>query len=176
MRLNDSEWTVMGALWEASERGIADVTARDIHGLLGDSKDWAYTTLRTLLARLVEKGAIAERKIGNQSIYTPLVTQEAARTSAVRSLLERAFDGTVGSLLQHLAARERLSGRDRERLQALVDEVDGTPTSRAPTSKAPTSKAPTSKAAARGGHGSEPGPKTSAKPTPSPSPARKRAR
>ena len=124
MRLNDSEWTVMGALWEASERGIADVTARDIHGLLGDSKDWAYTTLRTLLARLVEKGAIAERKIGNQSVYEPLITQAEAQTSAVRSLLERAFDGTVGSLLQHLAGRERLSKADRERLAALIDEAD----------------------------------------------------
>ena len=121
MRLNDSEWTVMRALWEA-RAASNEVTARDVHGRIADETEWAYTTLRTFLARLVEKGAIAERKIGNQSVYEPLITQEEAQTSAVRSLLERAFDGTVGSLLQHLAGRERLSKADRERLAALIDE------------------------------------------------------
>lgn len=125
MRLNDSEWTVMNALWAACDLSEGEATAREVHGRIADETEWAYTTVRTLLARLIEKGAVAERKDGNQCVYHPLVSREEARTSAVRSLLERAFDGTIGSLLVHLADRERLSRRDRERLQSMVDEAPG---------------------------------------------------
>jgi BlaI family penicillinase repressor len=127
MRLNDSEWTVMNALWTACDASLpprsGEVTAREVHDRIADATEWAYTTVRTLLARLIEKGAVAERKDGNQCVYRPLVTREAARRSAVHSLLERAFDGTIGSLLVHLAGSESLSKRDRERLQSLVDEA-----------------------------------------------------
>ena len=125
MRLNDSEWTVMGAVWSAAEAARdGEVTAREVHDRIGDSAEWSYSTVRTLLARLVEKGALRERKRGNQSMYVTLVTQDEARSSAIRSLLERAFDGTFGSLLQHVAAREKLSRRDRAALASLVDELD----------------------------------------------------
>jgi predicted transcriptional regulator len=124
MRLNDSEWTVMTAIWSEVAGASADdgVTARDIHGRLEEATGWAYTTLKTLLARLVEKGALAERKVGNQSVFVPRISRDEARTSALRSLVERAFDGTVGSLLLHMAGRERLSKRDREKLLALLKD------------------------------------------------------
>lgn len=123
MRLNDSEWTVMNALWAACDRSQGEATAREVHDRIVDETEWAYTTVRTLLARLIEKGAVAERKDGHQCVYRPLLSCEDARRSAVRSLLERAFDGTVGSLLVHLAGSESLSPRERERLQSLVDEA-----------------------------------------------------
>lgn len=125
MRLNDSEWTVMNALWAACDLSEGEATAREVHDRIVDETEWAYTTVRTLLARLVEKGAVGERKDGNQCVYRPVVTREAARKTAVHSLLERAFDGTIGSLLVHLAGSESLSKRDRDRLQALVDESAG---------------------------------------------------
>jgi BlaI family transcriptional regulator, penicillinase repressor len=125
MRLNDSEWTVMSAIWLARE-ATADgaVTAREIHDRIDEATGWAYTTLKTILTRLVEKGALSERKVGNQSVFVPLLSRDEARTSAVRSLVERAFDGTIGSLLMHMAGRERLGKRDRERLLALLKDAD----------------------------------------------------
>jgi BlaI family penicillinase repressor len=127
MRLSDTEWTVMRAVWA---RGPA--SARDVLEAVTAETGWAYTTVKTLLARLVEKGALSERKRANQSIYEPLVTARTARVAALRALVDRAFDGVFGSLVQHLVAEERLSDRDRAALRAML-EADEPPPSPAPT-------------------------------------------
>lgn len=119
MRLSDAEWQVMNVLWERAPR-----TAREVLVEVRGSTGWAYTTVKTMLARLAEKGAASARLEGNKSLYTPRITRDEARRSAVSGLLERAFDGTVGSLMHHLAEREELSPADRERLRRLIAEED----------------------------------------------------
>ena len=117
MKLNDSEWTAMQAVWDGSP-----ISAREVHDRVVAETGWAYTTLKTVLARLVEKGALREKKRGNTSIYEPRVTRDAARRAAVRSLLDRAFDGTFGALVQHMAASEKLTRREREKLARMLAE------------------------------------------------------
>jgi BlaI family penicillinase repressor len=119
MKLNDSEWTAMQAVWEGSP-----ISARAVHDRVAAETGWAYTTLKTVLARLVEKGALREKKHGNTSFYEPLVTRDAARRAAVHSLLDRAFDGTFGALVQHMAASERLSGKERRKLAKMLADLD----------------------------------------------------
>jgi BlaI family transcriptional regulator, penicillinase repressor len=82
---------------------------------------WAYTTVKTLLDRLVEKGVLSVRKRGNAGLYQPLMTQAQARRGALRALLDRAFDGAFGSLVQHMVAEERLDARERAELAALLE-------------------------------------------------------
>lgn len=122
IKLSDAEWTVMNAVWERFP-----ASARDLVERLERETQWAYTTVKTLLQRLVDKGALSVRMRANQGLYEPLITREQARRSALRSLVDKAFDGTFGSLLQHMVSAERLSPKDRARLQNLLDEVDGTP-------------------------------------------------
>jgi BlaI family penicillinase repressor len=121
MKLSDSEWAVMKAVWQQSPASVRDVLER-IEGETG----WAYTTVKTMLERLTEKGALRVRKRANASYFEPAVTQKEARKSAVRSLIDRAFDGTFGSLLQHLVAEEKLSTGDRQRLAEMLDKLDRT--------------------------------------------------
>lgn len=119
MKLSDAEWAVMGVVWrrgEASARDVLDETEAET--------GWAYTTVKTLLARLVEKGALSEHKRANTSIYGPLVTRKRARREALRSLLDRAFDGAFGSLVQHMIKDEKLPKRDRARLAEMLAELD----------------------------------------------------
>ena len=118
-KLSDGEWSVMQALWQG-----APATARDVQDRLAADTGWAYTTVRTLLERLVEKGVVQASKEANTSWYEPRLTREQAQRTAVRSLVEKAFDGTVGSLLQHLIVEERLSKRDRDKLAALLEQHD----------------------------------------------------
>lgn len=120
MKLNDSEWTVMQVVWDH-----APASARDVFERVHAESGWAYTTVKTLLARLVEKGALRERKRANTSLYDPLVTRADARHTAVRSLLDKAFDGTFGSLVQHMVAAEKLGKKEREKLVRLLSELDG---------------------------------------------------
>ena len=119
LKLSDAEWTVMRAVWARSP-----ASARDVLEHAEAETGWAYTTVKTLLARLVEKGAVSARMRGNVSLYEPRVTMRQARIAALRSLVDRAFDGTFGTLLQHLIAEEKLSPRDRAALARMVEDVD----------------------------------------------------
>lgn len=119
VKLSDAEWTVMNAVWAGSP-----ASARDVLERVEAETGWAYSTVKTLLARLVEKGAVAERKRANTSLYEPLVTRQQARRSAVRALLDTAFDGAFGSLMQHMVADEKLSKRERDNLAEMLRELD----------------------------------------------------
>src|SRR5262245_34003223 len=115
MQLSEAEWRLMNRLWQASPR-----SAREVHGEVEPETDWAYTTVKTMLDRLVEKGALRASMRGNATLYAPALGQKAARSSALRSLLERAFGGTLGGLVEHMVASERLSARERDELAALI--------------------------------------------------------
>jgi predicted transcriptional regulator len=119
MKLSDAEWAVMNAVW-----GHAPANARDVLDRVYAETGWAYTTAKTVLDRLVEKGALRVEKRGNTSYYDPRVTRREARHAAIRALLDRAFDGTVGSLLHHLVSEERLSRRDRAQLAAMLEQLE----------------------------------------------------
>lgn len=119
MRLSETEWKVMNSVWS---RGRA--TARDVHDELLPDTGWAYTTVKTMLTRLADKGAVTVSKEGNASVYEPAVTRDDARHSAVRGLLDRAFDGAFGPFLHHLLNEEKLSKRDRAELRRMLDEEE----------------------------------------------------
>lgn len=124
MRFSDSEWTVMQAVWDGAESEDA-VTARDVHGAVVRETDWTYSTVRTLLTRLVGKGALTARKRGQKTEYVHEVGRDVARRSALRSLVERAFDGRVDALASHLADERSLSARERRTLKRLLEVDDG---------------------------------------------------
>ncbi|UCG50864.1 MAG: BlaI/MecI/CopY family transcriptional regulator [Candidatus Latescibacterota bacterium] len=118
MRLTESEWQIMNALWKNHP-----ATAREVADELPDDVDWAYTTIKTMLTRLAAKNAVKEHKRGNMSVYEPLVTREQARRKALRSFLDQAFDGAVGPFLHFLAADKKLTPKQRQQLkQALREE------------------------------------------------------
>src|SRR4051812_43864243 len=116
MQLSDAEWKVMNAVWEKQT-----ASARDVLECLEDETGWAYTTVKTMLARLVEKGALKVRLRANTSLYEPILTRRQARRSAVRALATRAFDGAFGPLL-HFLVSEQLSPRQREELLRLLKQ------------------------------------------------------
>jgi predicted transcriptional regulator len=84
--------------------------------------DWAHTTVKTLMSRLVEKGALEAWQEGKTTHYRALLPRSRARASAARALLEKAFDGAVGPLVHHLVRTQRLSEADRRELERLLRE------------------------------------------------------
>ena len=116
MQLSEAEWKVMNCVWMRSPR-----SARDVLEELEDQTSWAYTTVKTMMTRLVEKGALSVRKRANTGLYEPRVTQTEARRSAVTNLLNRAFDGAFGPLLEFLTHDEKLSPKDRAALRRMLE-------------------------------------------------------
>lgn len=119
MKLSDTEWIVMRALW-----AHAPATAREVLDRVTDATGWAYTTVKTILARLVEKGAVASERRANTDWFRPAITRRQATRTALRALLDRAFDGTLGALVHHLAREERLTRKDREQLRLALRELE----------------------------------------------------
>jgi BlaI family penicillinase repressor len=116
MKLTEAEWQIMNALWQGHP-----ATARQIRDRLPAGVNWAYTTIKTMLTRLVEKKALRETKQGNTSVYDPLVSQRKARLSAFRSLLDQAFDGAMGPLVHFLAEERQLSAQEQEELARILE-------------------------------------------------------
>ena len=119
MKLTQSEWHIMNALWE-----YHPATVRELMEHLPAEMSWAYTTVKTMLTRLATKEAVSERKIGNTCVYEPLVTQNKARQSAVKVLLNQAFDGALEPLLHFLASDKKLSAKERRELKALLQQEE----------------------------------------------------
>lgn len=109
----------MRVLWERSP-----ASARDVLEAAQPATGWAYTTVKTILDRLVEKEVLKTKKRANVLFYSPRLSRGAAQARAVSSLVERAFEGTFGSLVQHLVTEERLTARERAELRSLLDAHD----------------------------------------------------
>lgn len=117
MKLTEAEWQVMKALWIEHP-----ATARQVVGRFPSDIRWAYTTVKTMLTRLAEKGAVRESKEGSISLYDPLVSQRNARLHAVRSLLDQAFDGAMGPLMHFLVAEKQLTPKVKKELMQVLQE------------------------------------------------------
>ena len=122
MKLSDAEWQIMNSLWDSHP-----ASARQVGDRLPETVSWAYTTIKTMLTRLVEKGAVSERKEGNVSIYEPLVTRQQARRTALAELADQAFDGAFGPLVHFLFEEQKLSAKQRKQLLHSLgqDTLDG---------------------------------------------------
>jgi predicted transcriptional regulator len=94
------ELECLKALWALGEGNV-----RDVVNQLAPSRRLAYTTVMTLLDRLVKKGGARRRKVGRRFLYTPVLSREALRRVAVRELAESLFDGSRDELLAYLEDR-----------------------------------------------------------------------
>lgn len=110
-QISDAEWDVMEPIWAAGAATAADVIKQ-----LRATHDWNHSTIRTLLARLVEKKALAYDVDGSKYIYRAAVTREQCVRQEGQSFLEKAFGGDVAALLTHFVEEAAL---DREQIEAL---------------------------------------------------------
>ncbi len=117
--LAPAEWALMEALWE---RGRA--TAGALQADLQSTRDWAYSTVKTILDRLVEKGYVKSRRVGNVYEFTPRVRRGAAVDRTLDDLTERVLDGSVAPLIQHLVERRGLSNDEVRDLRQMLDDYD----------------------------------------------------
>jgi len=135
LQITDAEWEVMLSVWEAEDQTAGEVIAR-----VEPIRDRSHRTVRTLLARLVEKGAVNVRIDGSRHLYSAAVTRTECVRSAASSFTERFFAGNLQSLLLHFVENESLSSAEVEELQQRLDErraVKSQPNVDKPASKSP---------------------------------------
>ena len=111
LQISDAEWAVMEPIWAAGPS-----TAADVIKALRAMHDWNHSTIRTLLARLVEKGALAYDVDGSRYIYRAAVSRRQCVRQEGRSFLEKAFGGDVAALVAHFVEESSL---DRDQIAQL---------------------------------------------------------
>jgi predicted transcriptional regulator len=94
------ELLCLSALWSLGEGNV-----KAVRQIVSESRPLAYTTIMTVLDRLVRKGMLARRKVGRSFAYVPQATRDAARRAAVRELLDGYFDGSEEQLILFLQGR-----------------------------------------------------------------------
>lgn len=116
-KISDAEWEIMKVLWAGAPR-----TAGEIIEALEGSKEWSPKTVRTLIKRLSEKGAIGFNQTGRIYLYFPLVQEEECVQSETKSFLKRIYGGTLRPMLVNFLQDEKLSREDIDELKRILDE------------------------------------------------------
>ena len=117
-RISDAEHAVMEALWEKSP-----LTAADVCDAVCEPRGWSMPTVKTLLGRLVAKGAVETRPDGRRFLYTPLIARAEYVGSESKRLVARLFGGRAAPLFAHLAESEALTEQDLAEIEALLKEL-----------------------------------------------------
>jgi predicted transcriptional regulator len=117
--ISDAESRVMEVLWQQAPQASEDIVA----ALLAPT-GWHEKTIRTLLNRLLGKGAVSAQKDGRRYLYSPLLQREQWQQQESRSLLDRVFGGKVAPLLAHFSQHEKLSTKDVAELRKLIDAIE----------------------------------------------------
>ena len=117
-RISDAEHAVMEALWDESP-----LTAADVCDKVCTKRDWSMPTVKTLLSRLVTKGAVATEADGRRFLYTPTIARSDYVGHESRRLVDRLFGGKPASLFAQLAESEALTAQDLEEIDRLLKEL-----------------------------------------------------
>ena len=119
MQISEAESVVMDVLWARSPLG-ADEVAQALAG----RQDWQDATIKTLLNRLLNKGAVRAQREGRRYLYAPAIRREDWVSQESEGLLDRLFGGRVAPLVAHFSARQQLSPQDVAELRRLLEEID----------------------------------------------------
>jgi BlaI family transcriptional regulator, penicillinase repressor len=114
--ISDAEWDVMKVVWDHGPLTSGEVVKR-----LEAEKDWKPRTIKTLLARLVQKGAVEAKETDGKHLYAAKVSREALAKREGRSFLARVFDGAVAPALVHFIQDAQLSPQQIAELKKILD-------------------------------------------------------
>ncbi len=117
--ISAAERHVMDVLWDKSP-----ATAEQIADVLCPVHDWAPATIKTLLNRLLNKGAIEANRIGRKFHYRPIKTRDAYVEEESQGFLDRVFNGDVSAMVSHFSTSKRLNPDDLAALKAMIARLE----------------------------------------------------
>ncbi len=115
LTISDAEWQVMQVVWRLGQATAAEVIAELT------ATRWSHRTIRTMLARLTDKGALSTTADGNRYVYRPLVTRQKCVRAEGRSFLKKVFAGDAAELLVHFVQDARMTPKQIQELKRLLD-------------------------------------------------------
>jgi BlaI family transcriptional regulator, penicillinase repressor len=115
VELTEAEWPVIKVVWETEP-----CTAPAVQEKLLKSTGWTYSTVRTLMDRMVVKGILKARKEGKATIYNSAVTRREAQHGELFYTLKHAFNGALAPMVQCLLESKDLDASELAKIEALL--------------------------------------------------------
>ena len=119
MQLPESELAVMDLLWVEAPQ-----TSESLITKLGETRGWQPSTVKTLLSRLVSKGALRAERDGRRFMYWPAWQRSQCVSQATRTFLESWFGGQLTPLVAHLSQHRTLRPAERKALAKLLRDLE----------------------------------------------------
>jgi len=117
IEVTEAEWEILNIVWEKEP-----CAAGTVQEALIDRKDWAYTTVKLTMNRMVKKGFLEIEKIRNLHLFRACISRAEARRGELRKMLDRAFGGALTPMLKFLIEHEGLSAEETAELRELVKQ------------------------------------------------------
>lgn len=116
VELTGAEWTIIKAVWAREP-----CSAPAVQELLEPPTGWSYSTVRTIMDRMVAKGLLAAEKAGKGTLFRSAVTQQQAQRGELLYALKHAFNGALTPMVQCLLETGKISARDLMELEQLIE-------------------------------------------------------
>ncbi len=117
--ISDAESVVMQALWAAGE-----ATAEDLVAAVAAPNGWAEPTVRTLINRLLTKGAVSAEREGRRYRYRAVLQRADWVAGESAGVVDRLFGGRVAPLVAHFGEQGKLTRADIDELRKLIEDFD----------------------------------------------------
>lgn len=117
--LTEAEWEIMKVVWEKEP-----CTAGTVQEMLAESRDRAYSTVKTTMDRMVEKGFLRIEKVRNLQLFRSCISKIEAKRGEFHRMLKRAFDGALTPMMQFLIEHEGISKKQASELRKLVNKAE----------------------------------------------------
>ena len=115
--LTEAEWSILEVLWEHQT-----CTAPDVQELLAEHTGWAYSTVKTMMDRMVGKGLLETERIRKMILYRPAIQRVQAQRAELMRTAKRAFQGAFSPLVEFLLDQNKLSKDELEHLEKMIRE------------------------------------------------------
>ena len=113
--LTEGEWAIIQAVWDNEP-----CAAPTVQEELESHKNWHYSTVKTLMDRMVAKGLLKTEKIRNLFLYRSAITRTEAQTGEIMRAVKRAFDGALTPMMQFLLESDSLSKKQLSELETMI--------------------------------------------------------
>jgi len=113
--LYESEWTILRAVWEHEP-----CAAPTVQESLAEEKGWAYTTVKTMMDRMVKKQLLRVEKIRHLYLYRAVITPQQAKASEIKRALRRAFNNALTPMMQFLMENNEMTEKEYAELEEVI--------------------------------------------------------
>ncbi len=113
--LTESEWAIIQAVWKNEPCAAPTVQEK-----LETKKNWTYSTVKTMMDRMVTKGLLKTERIRNLILYRSVVTRIQAQKGEIMRTVKRAFNGALTPMMQFLLDNHKLSQKQLNELERLI--------------------------------------------------------